>query len=111
MLKSKNMPGKFWGEDVTMAVYLLNRASAKSVVGMTPYEACSGRKPTVDHWRTFGCVAHVKIVGGHIRKLVDRSTPMVMIGYEKGSKAYCPYNPVTRKAVVSRYVAFEEQRA
>ena len=39
MLKSKGMPGKFWGEAVNTAVYLLNRAPTKSVVGMTPYEA------------------------------------------------------------------------
>ena len=38
MLKSKKLPGRFWGESVTTAVYLLNRAPTKSVVGMTPYE-------------------------------------------------------------------------
>ena len=87
MLKSKGMPDKFWGEAVNTAVYLLNRAPTKSVVGMTPYEAWYGQKPTVDHLRTFGCVAHVKTVTGRTSKLTDRSTPMVLVGYEKGTKA------------------------
>ena len=111
MMKSKGLPGRFWGEAVTRAVYLLNRASAKSVLGMTPYEAWCGCKPTVEHLRTFGCVAHVKTVAGHVGKLADRSTPMVMIGYEKGSKAYRVYNPATKKVQVTRDVIFEEEKA
>jgi hypothetical protein len=97
MMKSKGMPGRFWGEAVSTAVYLLNRAPTKSVVGMTPYEAWYGRKPSVDHLHTFRCVVHVKTVAGHTNKLADRSTPMVMIGYEAGMKAYRAYNPVKQK--------------
>jgi transposase InsO family protein len=111
MMKSKGVPGRFWGEAVTTAVYLLNRAPTKSVVGMTPYEAWYGRKPSVDHLHTFGCVAHVKTVAGHTSKLADRSTPMVMIGYEAGSKAYRAYNPMNKKLVVTRDVVFEEEKS
>ncbi|KAK1686566.1 hypothetical protein QYE76_047414 [Lolium multiflorum] len=111
MMKSKGVPGRFWGEAVTTAVYLLNRAPTKSVVGMTPYEAWYGRKPSVDHLRTFGCVAHVKTVAGHTSKLADRSTPMIMIGYEAGSKAYRAYNPINKKLVVTRDVVFEEEKS
>jgi hypothetical protein len=111
MMKSKGMPGRFWGEAVSTAVYLLNRAPTKSVVGMTPYEAWYGRKPSVDHLRTFGCVTHVKTVAGHTSKLADRSIPMVMIGYEAGTKAYRAYNPVNKKLVVTRDVLFEEEKS
>jgi len=38
MLKAKGLPGEFWGEAVTTAVYLLNRSSSKSMGGKTPYE-------------------------------------------------------------------------
>lgn len=38
MLKAKHLPGMFWGEAITTAVYILNRVSSKSVGGKTPYE-------------------------------------------------------------------------
>ncbi|KAK1619346.1 hypothetical protein QYE76_024863 [Lolium multiflorum] len=108
MMKSKGLPGKFWGEAVNTVVYLLNRAPTRSMVGGTPYEAWYGRKPSVDHLRTFGCVAHVKTVSSHKRNLAERSTPMIMTGYEEGSKAYRLCNPSTNKVIVACDVVFEE---
>lgn len=86
MLKSKGLPGKFWGEAVNTTVYLLNYAKRKSVAGKTPYEAWCGRKTSVEHLRTFGCIAHVKMVGGHVTKLDDRRTPIIIVGYEVDQK-------------------------
>jgi hypothetical protein len=74
LLKSKGVPGEFWGEAVSTAVYLLNRAPTRSFQGKTPYEAWYKKKPRVHHLRTFGCVAHVKKTGPGISKLSDRST-------------------------------------
>ena len=110
LLKSKGLPGQFWGEAIATAVYLLNRAPTKSVCGMTPYEALYKVKPRVDHLRTFGCIGHVKKVGWHLPKLVDRSSEMVFIGYEPNSKAYRLFDPRTKKLCVSRDVVFEEDR-
>jgi transposase InsO family protein len=110
MLKAMNVPACFWGEAVTTAVYILNRVSTKAVVGKTPYEAWHKRKPVVHHMRTFGCLIHVKTVSGHVKKLENRSNKMVFFGYEKGSKAYRAYNPVTKKIVVTRDAVFEENK-
>ena len=82
LLKSQGMPGVFWGEAVMTTVYLLNRSPTKSVIGKTPYEAWRDRKPSVEHLRTFGCTAHVKVTGPSGGKLADRSIPTVFIGYE-----------------------------
>jgi hypothetical protein len=110
LLKSKNMPGAFLGEAVTTAVYLLNRAPTKAVIGKTPYEAIYGRKPNVSHLWMFGCVAHMKTVKPHLSKLADRTTKMVFIGYERnsGTKPYRFYDPHTKRLRISRDVVFEE---
>jgi hypothetical protein len=50
----------------------------------------------------------VKIVGTHLKKLDDRSAPMVYFGIEEGSKAHRMYDPKTNRIVVSRDVVFEE---
>jgi transposase InsO family protein len=91
MLKAKGMPGVFWGEAVTTAVYVLNRAHTRSVDGKTPYETWYWKKPAVEHLRVFGCVAHVRSARPFLRKLDDRSTPMVFVKYEPRSKAYRVY--------------------
>lgn len=108
MLKSAGCRRVFGGEAVTAAIYVLNRSPTKALDGVTPYEAWHGRCPSVEHLRVFGCVGHVKSVRPNLRKLDDRGTRMVFIGYEQGSKAYRMYDPVARRVCVSRDVVFDE---
>jgi hypothetical protein len=108
MLKAKKLPGYFWGEAVATAVYLLNRLPTKSVEGMTPFEAWYGKKPAAHHLHTFGCIAHVKNTSPHLKKLDDRSTKMIFVGYEPGTKAYRAYNPATGRVHITRDVVFDE---
>lgn len=108
MLKAKGLPGYFWGEAVATAVYLLNRSPTKSVEGMTPFQAWYGKKPAVHHLRTFGCIVFVKNTAPYLKKLDARSTKMIFVGYEPGSKAYRAYNPVTGRVHITRDVVFDE---
>jgi hypothetical protein len=39
MLKAKGLPAYFWGEAVSTAVYILNRAPTRALDGKTSYEA------------------------------------------------------------------------
>jgi hypothetical protein len=43
-----------------------------------------------------------------LKKLDDRSTKMVFVGYESGSKAYSAYDLWTRCAHITRDVVFDE---
>jgi hypothetical protein len=54
-------------------------------------------------------VVHVKDTTLNLKKLDDRSRPMIFIGYELGSKAYRVYDPVNKKVHVSRDIVFDEQ--
>jgi transposase InsO family protein len=111
MMKAKGVPGRFWGEAMSTAVFLLNRSPTKSLDNQTPYEAWYGQWPAVHFLRTFGCVGHVKITKPGLKKLDDRSAPMVLLGYEQGSKAYRLYDPVSERVHVSRDVVFDEDAA
>lgn len=108
MLKDKHLPSYFWGEAVTMAVHILNRAPTRALDGQTPFEAWHGEKPPVHYFRTFGCIGHVKETRPHPKKLDDRSTPMIFVGYEGGSKAWRFYDPNGKRVTVSRDVVFDE---
>ena len=96
---------------MTTAVFILNRTPTKALKGKTLFKAWHGRKPNVSFLRTFGCVGHVKNTKPHLGKLKDRSTPMVLLGYEEGTKAYWLYDPKRGKVVTSRYVMFDEMVA
>ena len=108
LMKSKGVHARFWGEAVITTVYLLNRSLTKSVEGKTPFEVWHGYKPDVSYLRVFGCVAHVKNTKPHQAKLDDRSTPMVLFGYEPGSAAYRVYDPAKNRVHVTRNVVFDE---
>src|SRR6266540_7042827 len=86
MLKAKGVPNYLWGEAVLTVVHVLNRSFTRIVAGKTPFEAWYSTKPNVHYLRTFGSMAHVKSAHPHLKKLDDKSTQMVFIGYESGSK-------------------------
>jgi hypothetical protein len=70
MLKARGMLDIFWREAVLTTVYVLNRSPIKSANGATPYEVWYGRKPSIHHLHTFGCVAHVRNTKPHLSKQV-----------------------------------------
>jgi hypothetical protein len=90
LLKSKGLSRWLWGEVVAMAVYLLNRSPSRSVEGKTPFETWYEKQSGVQHLRTFRFVVHMKDTTPNLKKLDDRSWPMVFIGYEPGSKDIAP---------------------
>ncbi|KAG6537703.1 hypothetical protein ZIOFF_002798 [Zingiber officinale] len=102
------MPARFWGEAVRHAVYMLNRLPTKALGDRTPFEAWMGRKPHLAHLRVFGCVVYVKNATPHLKKLDDRSSPMVYLGVEEGCKAHRLFDPRHDKLQVNRDVVFQE---
>ena len=108
MLKAKDLPRELWGEALSTAIYILNRSSTKALQEKSPHEVLTGKKPSMDHMRTFGSIFHVKNTKGHLNKLEDRSQPMFFIGYELGTKGYKCFDPVYFKVTISRDVIFEE---
>ena len=109
MMKAKSLPTRFWSEEVTTAVFILNRAPTKALKGKTPFEAWYWRKLSVSFLWTFGCIGHVRKTKPVLTKLEDRSTPMVLLGYEKGTKAYRCYDPRRGKVVFSRDIVLNEK--
>ncbi|KAH9779134.1 hypothetical protein KPL71_007611 [Citrus sinensis] len=110
MLYEKKLPKTFWPEAVNWAFYVLNRCPTFAVMNQTPEEAWSGRKPSVEHFRIFGCVAYVHIPEAKRKKLDAKSTTCVLLGVSEESKAYRLYDPVAKKIIISKDVVFEENK-
>ncbi|PNX99782.1 copia-type polyprotein [Trifolium pratense] len=108
MISARSVPKKFWPEAAKWATYVMNRCPTHAVKNVTPEEAWSGIKPSVHHFRVFGCLAHAHIPDVHRKKLDNKSIACVFLGVSEESKAYKLYNPIERKIIVSRVVVFEE---
>nr|GFC43940.1 ribonuclease H-like domain, reverse transcriptase, RNA-dependent DNA polymerase [Tanacetum cinerariifolium] len=108
MLKATNMPQNFWAEAIRHAIHILNSVPTKALENITPYEAIKRRKSNLANLKVFGCIAYAKVPSQHLTKLDDRSTKMVYLGNEHGSKAYRLFDPTTQKICVSRDVKFKE---
>lgn len=61
MLSIGRIPKSFWPEAVNWSTHVLNRSPTFVVQNMTPEETWSGRKPSVDHFKVFGCIAYAHI--------------------------------------------------
>jgi hypothetical protein len=111
MLIEKEIPRTFWPEAVNWTIHVLNRSPTFAVRNMTPEEAWSGSRPSVEHFRVFGCLAHVHILDSKRIKLDDRSMKCILLGVSKESKAYRLFNPASKMIVVRRDVIFKEDKA
>ncbi|CAJ2641499.1 unnamed protein product [Trifolium pratense] len=111
MLSGKSVPKSFWPEALNWATYILNRSPTLSVKDMTPQEAWSGKKPTVQHFRVFGCMAYMHVPDNHIKKLDDKSLKCILLGLSEESKTYKLYDPINKRVMISRDVVFEEDKA
>jgi hypothetical protein len=106
LLIGAGLSAEYWGEALPTAVLMRNLAPKRGK-GITPYEAFTGRKPSIRHVRRWGCLAFVKLQKRGSFEPV--SVAGMFIGYAKNSKAYRV--AVGGKCVlVSPSVVFDESR-
>lgn len=111
MLSAKQIPKTFWPEAVNWTVHVLNRCPTLAVKNKTPAEAWNGHKPSVDHFRIFGCIAHVHVPDTKRVKLDAKSCKCILLGVSEESKAYRLFDPVLQKVIISRDVVFEDRKS
>ena len=109
MLKGKHLPKELWGEAVSTTTYILNRCPTKKLEGTTPEEYWSGVKPSLSHLRVFGSIEHRHLPDQLRRKLDDKSSQMILIGYHS-TGGYKLFDPVNKQVVISMDVIIDELR-
>ena len=76
---------------------------------MTPFEAWSGHKPDVTHFRIFGSKAWARIPAENRKDLQPQIQECLFFGYSKDSKGYKLINLSTNKYFIERSVQFQEE--
>ena len=88
MRLSCNAPALFWDKFCVTSTYLTNFTASSSLNGKTPYELWFGHMPSLSHLHKIGCRAFA-LVQTHNLKILQRSTPCILISYAPCAKAYC----------------------
>jgi hypothetical protein len=108
MMNDQNLSMFLWGEATMAVVYVQNRSPHRVLKDMTPEEAFSGKKPSVEHLRIFGCLVYVHVPKEKRKKLDPSGKKGIFVGYNESSKSYRIYIPGQHKIEVSRDVTFNE---
>ena len=75
------MPPIFWAKAIKYASYIQNRVPHKFLDGITPFEAWSGHKPDVTHFRIFGSKAWAIIPTEKRKDLQPQSQEFLIVIY------------------------------
>ncbi|KAA0058368.1 gag/pol protein [Cucumis melo var. makuwa] len=106
MMSYAQFPSSFWGYAVETAVHILNNVPSKSV-SETPFELRRGRKPSLSHFRIWGCPAHVLVTNP--KKLEPRSRLCQFVGYPKETRGGLFFDPQENRVFVSTNATFLEE--
>lgn len=87
----------FWTEAVGTACYVLNRVLINKPHNKTPYELLTGRKPTIEYLKPFGCQVTILNKSDHLGKFEEKAAEGYIVGYSAHSKAYRVYNLAAKK--------------
>ncbi|UYV75826.1 hypothetical protein LAZ67_13001452 [Cordylochernes scorpioides] len=108
LLFDSGLPMAFWAEAVATASYVKNCTPHRSIKLDTPMEKWKGKKPSIRHFRIFGCLAFWPITQQHRSKFMPKSRKGIFVGYSLKRKAYRVYDIITKKIEEVRSVKFVE---
>lgn len=99
----------YWGFAVLAAAHVRNRLP-NSVTDKTPFESLLNVKPSINHFRVFGCIAHAHIDKSQRLKTDKKTVRCLMLGYRDDHKAYLLQVISTGKLIIRRDVTFIENK-
>jgi hypothetical protein len=107
MLDEHRTPRRFWANAISTACYISNRIFLRLILHLTPFELRFGRKPSVSHFRPFGCKCF-DLKHRNLDKFESRSFHGILLGYTPHGRSYRVYNFETNTVVESCNVTFNE---
>ena len=80
MLQDFGLKVEFWTEALQIAVYLINLSPSKAIRLEVPQALWSGKEPTYDRLRIFGCEAYAFIPREKRTKLAPHAMKCIFLG-------------------------------
>jgi hypothetical protein len=95
------------GDAISTACYISNRIFLRSILHLTPFELRFSHKPSVSHFRPFGCKCFV-LKRVNLDKFESHFFNGILLGYTPHDRSYRVYNFETNTIVESCDVTFDE---
>ena len=109
MLHGAELPATLWCEALLTAAYIKNRSPTTAIENKTPFEMFHGTKPSVKHFRVFGCRAYAYLnKNDRDGKFSEKAEVCTFIGYDLESKGYRLWSDNRRQVIIRRHVRFDE---
>ncbi|GKV22816.1 hypothetical protein SLEP1_g32638 [Rubroshorea leprosula] len=86
LMSKSDLPKEFCSEAVKWSVHILNRSPTCPLPDLTPEEAWSGRRPVVDYFIIFWCIAYAHVPDQKRSKLDDKGEKCIFLGIEKSGQ-------------------------
>jgi hypothetical protein len=87
MLDEHRTLRRFWADAISTACYISNRIILRSILHLTPFELRFGHKPSVSHFRPFGCKCFI-LKCGNLDKFESQSFDGILIGYTPHGRSF-----------------------
>jgi hypothetical protein len=107
MLDEHRTPRHFWPDAISTTCYISKRIFLCSILDLTPFELRFDRKPSVSHFRPFGCKCFV-LKRGNLGMFESCSFDSILLGYTPHGRSYQVYSFETNTVVESCDVTFDE---
>jgi hypothetical protein len=89
------------------ACYISNQIFPHSILNLTPFELCFGRKTSVSHLRPCGCKCFI-LKHSNLDKFESCSSDDILLGYTRHDRSHRVFNLETNTVVESYDVAFDK---
>ena len=110
MMQQSGVPEFLWAEAIATTVYIHNRVLDKQSPTLTAFEQVFGKKPSMEHVRTFGCTAYAQVPKETRRVWDPKGKKHILVGYDSNSAKYRLYDATKRIIVTARNVSFLESK-
>jgi hypothetical protein len=107
MLDEHRSPRCFWVDVISIACNISNRIFLRSILNLSPFELCFGRKPSVSHLRPFGCKCFI-LKHVNLDKFESHFSDGILLGYTPHVRSYRVFNLETNTINESYDVTIDE---
>jgi hypothetical protein len=107
ILHGAGLGPEYWSFALQHVTYIYNRLP-HSATGMTPHYALTGKQPTTENFRVFGCKVFVKRASKRPQKLDYHKTTVIFLGFIPTPKNIYYIDRTTRKIKMATHITFDE---